>query len=139
MITRHTACSSLREKRLSLRLLFLVGSGAGSLTAALLSEPKIFEIGFCGLSGIAHGLMAVWALELFLSPQSSIFVRQLGAISFTLVSLKCLWESILNAPFWGFAHFKPHGNPHRRLSCGGSREGMLHCAPILPSFSESRF
>lgn len=53
----------LAERRLAKRLGYLAGIQAAVLSAVTLSLPHVQAVGYCGLSGLAHGLMAVWCLE----------------------------------------------------------------------------
>jgi rhomboid family GlyGly-CTERM serine protease len=54
----------LLERKISRRLLFVVAGAVGSLGLSWLAAPAITTQGLCGLSGIAHGLMAVSAVEM---------------------------------------------------------------------------
>lgn len=53
----------LLEKRLARRIGYLVGIHAAVVAAVTVSLPHLQAVGYCGLSGLAHGLMAVWCLE----------------------------------------------------------------------------
>ena len=54
----------LRQGRMLGRLAYVVAAAAGGLLASWLASPAFQEVGFCELSGVAHGLMAVAGLEL---------------------------------------------------------------------------
>src|SRR6187401_911250 len=56
--------SGLREPKRFNRLAFVVASALGSLLVSIFAAPQIYSVGLCGLSGIAHGLMAISALEM---------------------------------------------------------------------------
>lgn len=55
--------AQLAETRLGRRLGYLLGIHTAVTTAVTMSLPGVQAAGYCGLSGIAHGLMAVWCLE----------------------------------------------------------------------------
>ena len=83
----------LAEKRWR-RLVFAAASAAGSLLAALWASPLIADHGLCGLSGAAHGLMAVSALELLADPQASRNIRAVALASFVAVTAKSIFELV---------------------------------------------
>lgn len=49
--------------RLRVRLACLAASAIGSACGAALGSPEFWVVGLCGLSGVAHGLMAKQGLE----------------------------------------------------------------------------
>ncbi len=55
--------AQLMETSLAKRIGYLSGIHAAVIAAVTASLPSVQAIGYCGLSGIAHGLMAVWCLE----------------------------------------------------------------------------
>jgi len=113
--------SGLREKRIS-RKLFHVGiCGIGSLAAALLFAPPIYTQGLCGLSGIAHGLMAVSALEMLGEP------RQFRA-GFTCLAIICgksIYEALTGEVLFGFMHLGLCGSPLAVCHAGGVAGGLM--------------
>ena len=58
---------SLIEASAVRRLTYVFAAGAVSLLISWVTAPGMSTSGLCGLSGIAHGLMAVSALELIAS------------------------------------------------------------------------
>ncbi len=120
-----TLYPSLLERRPTKRLAFLAATGIGSLTAALLFHPEVATIGFCGLSGIAHGMMAVWSLQLIKHSMSSRPTRLLGFLSLTVVILKCAVELVWQSPVIGFAHFHLMGTPILPSHAGGVVGGLV--------------
>ena len=56
--------TGLREPCRARRLGYVLAAAVGSLVVSLWAAPVIWSIGLCGLSGIAHGLMAVTGLEM---------------------------------------------------------------------------
>ena len=59
--------TGLQEKRVTRKLIYMLICGGFSLAAALIFSPEIETRGLCGLSGIAHGLMAYSGLEIMQS------------------------------------------------------------------------
>ena len=55
--------AQLAERSLARRVGYLLGIHAAVVAAVTASLPSVQAMGYCGLSGIAHGLMAVWCLE----------------------------------------------------------------------------
>jgi membrane associated rhomboid family serine protease len=56
--------SCLEEQRKFVRFLYVGCASAGSLLLSLAVAPAISRSGLSGLSGIAHGLMAITAMEM---------------------------------------------------------------------------
>jgi len=79
--------AGLREPSLLRRLAFAASSAAGALAAAVLLHEETAVLGYCGLSGAAHGLMAVSALELALG-RAGAGLRRAGVILLAIVAVK---------------------------------------------------
>lgn len=120
----------LMEKRLCFRLSYVAATAVGSLLTALWAAPVIEQLGFCGLSGVAHGLMAVSALEWIVFSKNDKLVSRLGMLSFVIVITKCLWEAATNQPLVGFMHFSLMGTPIVVCHAGGVVGGVLAFASI---------
>jgi len=95
--------------------------GAGSLGASLIPSP--LTDGLCGLSGIAHGLMAVSALEIMRSTDRSL--QNAGMICFITVVLKSIYEAFTVTIAFGFLHFGSIGNAVPICHAGGVLGGIL--------------
>jgi len=110
--------STLAETRLSRRLGYVFAAGAGSLLLSWAAAPDPAN-GLCGLSGIAHGLMAVSAVELIIAhaPRSS--ERRLGWISLGLVIGKAAFEALTSRMFLSFLDFGMLGTPVAVSHAGG--------------------
>ena len=106
---------SLEQRRLS----HLVAAGAGSLLASLWYWPTIGQTGLCGLSGMAHGLMAVSALEMIRRQD------RLGWLCLLLVAGKSIWEAVTGQVFFTWLHFGLMGTPVAVCHLGGVVGGML--------------
>jgi rhomboid family GlyGly-CTERM serine protease len=113
--------SGLAEKRLLRRILYVIVCGATSLTAALIFSPLIYTQGLCGLSGIAHGLMAISALEMMGQKENF----RVGLLSLALVFSKSIYEAIVGDVFFAFLHFGLCGTPLAVCHAGGVFGGIL--------------
>ncbi len=115
---------SLLEKKLVRRMAYLAASVAGSVLAAWLAYPAISNAGLCGLSGIAHGLTAISALEMMLFFPAGSAEWRIGLISFLLVAGKATLEALTGHMFLTFLHFGLMGEPVA-VSHGGGVLGAL--------------
>jgi rhomboid family GlyGly-CTERM serine protease len=108
---------SLLDSSLARRLGYVVAGGVGSLVASWVATD--LPTGLCGLSGVAHGLMAVSAVEMVtaFSPESA--ERRLGWMSLGLVLAKATYEAITGRMFLGFLHFGLLGAPVAVSHAGG--------------------
>jgi len=113
--------NGLEEKSLPVRLLYGMGAGAGSLLLALVAEPSISFRGLSGLSGIAHGLMAVSALEMLRHPGQ----RRWGWSALILVAGKSAYELWTGRVFFEFMHMGLCGQPLAACHAGGVIGGLL--------------
>ncbi len=116
----------LREASTRRRLLYVVACAAGSLGVSLISSP--LSNGLCGLSGIAHGLMAISALEIIRSSDRAL--RHAGMICFFVVVIKSLYEAVTGNIAFNFLHFGSIGNAVAICHAGGILGGVA-CYAIL--------
>jgi rhomboid family GlyGly-CTERM serine protease len=89
--------ANLDLPRRAARLGCLFSCATGSLLAALWCEPRIGELGLCGLSGVAHGLMACVSLQAVASPGISRAVAMTNALG--LFGKSCLEGATGEAAF----------------------------------------
>jgi rhomboid family GlyGly-CTERM serine protease len=108
---------SLIELSLGKRLAYLVGGAVGSVTAAWASSGS--ASGLCGLSGIAHGLMAVSALELVSSQPSHSAEWRVGLATFAFVVGKAMYEALSGHMFFAILDFGLLGDPISVSHAGG--------------------
>lgn len=113
---------SLLERRTLVRLAYVVATAFGSLAASWIASPTISTSGLCGLSGIAHGLMAVSAIEMLSGDNTE---RRIGWISLILVLGKASFETITGRMFFGFLDFGLLGNPVAVSHAGGILGGLI--------------
>ncbi len=120
----------LEEKRHVCRLAYVMGAGIGSLVLALSLEASISFRGLCGLSGIAHGLMAVTALEMIEKKDHQF----LGLLSLLLVVSKSAWELWTGQVVFASLHFGDYGIP--LVACHGG--GILGAVLVYGGFYKCR-
>jgi rhomboid family GlyGly-CTERM serine protease len=116
---------SLVEASAVRRLLYVLAAGASSVLFAWATAPTVSTSGLCGLSGIAHGLMAVSALEFVASQPPGSAVRRIGHISFLLVVGKAAVEALSGRMFFTFLHFGLMGDPVAVSHAGGIIGGLF--------------
>lgn len=115
----------LAEQSRIKRTLYVVGCGISSLLAAIFVQGGIDSIGYCGLSGIAHGLMAVCALEMIRSVSSNKSVKPVGVLCLGLLIGKCLVEAFTGRMVFSFFHTDLIGSPVALAHGGGVLGGCV--------------
>ena len=105
----------------AIRFFYVISSAAFSLGAAVLSSPIIDQLGLCGLSGIAHGLMAVSALEMMRKKQDF----RTGLVCLLLVVSKSIYEALTGEVLFSFLHFGLYGTPLAACHAGGVLGGIV--------------
>lgn len=113
--------TGLRERRITFRLVCVAVCGLSSLIFGLAFSPMIDTMGLCGLSGIAHGLMALSALESMAHEQD----RLPGIVSFGIVSAKSLYELATGQVLFEFLQLGLCGTPMAACHAGGVAGGIL--------------
>ena len=113
---------SLLERSSGRRLALVFGSAIGSLAAAW-SSPTA-ATGLCGLSGVAHGLMAVSAIELLSTHRPHSAERRVGLATFAFVVAKAGYEALSGHMFFAFLDFGLLGSPVAVSHAGGIIGGI---------------
>jgi rhomboid family GlyGly-CTERM serine protease len=113
---------SLAERRVFVRLGYVVATAAGSLVASWIAAPNISTSGMCGLSGVAHGLMAISAIEML---GREITERRIGWLCLMLVVGKAAFEATTGKMFFGFLDFGLLGSPVAVSHAGGILGGSI--------------
>ena len=103
------------------KALYIFGAGCGTLLLACVADPHISQRGLSGLSGIAHGLMAVSALEM-LECKSH---RGWGQFMLLIVILKSVYELWSGRVLFDFIHMGMCGQPLAASHTGGVIGGIL--------------
>jgi rhomboid family GlyGly-CTERM serine protease len=109
--------SGLEEKSWITRVGYVVASAAGSLVVSLLCSPQVASVGLCGLSGIAHGLLAISALEMMRSNDK--VIARAGWVTFAIIIGKATIEAITGSVVFDFLHFGNVGTPIAVGHAGG--------------------
>ena len=97
-------------------------TGCGKSTMA----DAIATAGFCGLSGIGHGLMAVAGVELTAGGRGGRAYRA-GLVVLALVVLKSAYEALTGHVFFESGHVGDVGTPLVFCHAGGVIGGLLFC------------
>ncbi len=113
--------SSLSINRSIWRLATVGCCAAGSLLLPLSVAPQIDQLGLCGLSGVAHGLAAISALEMLRQPTNS----KLGGFLLAGLLLKTGWELFTGSAFLQQLHLGEIGVPIVTSHAGGVLGGLL--------------
>jgi rhomboid family GlyGly-CTERM serine protease len=113
--------TGLGEKRASRKLLTVGICGGSGLLAPLLFAPDIYTQGLCGLSGIAHGLMAYSGLEMM---QDKTTVKT-GVVCLIIVTAKSIYEAVTGTVFFSFLLFGLCGIPIAVCHVGGVLGGIM--------------
>ncbi len=123
----------LAGNRQGVRLAYLLICGACSLAAVIAFSPSVQSLGFCGLSGIGHGLMAITNLALIREKES----RGLGAICLGLLFLKVGYECLSGQVLF---HLGLCGTPLAASHAGGLVGGLAAfvCIPAFTPCKTSR-
>ncbi len=116
--------SGLNDPRSVGRIFQLLASAAGSLLLPLWLAPEIYTLGLCGLSGVAHGLFAVTALELATDNKKDTFLKKAGILLLIGVLLKCTVEMAAGQVFLSSLHLGTIGTPIVATHAGGALGGI---------------
>lgn len=104
------------------RLKVVLFTGIGSLLGAVMFSDLIAEHGLCGLSGIAHGLMAVVSLE-WISDHRK---RRQGWVLFLIIIGKTVMECVTGDVMFASMHLGRCGLPIVSCHAGGVTAGLLY-------------
>ena len=113
--------TGLNEKRGSRKLLTVGICGSSGLLAPLIFAPDIYTQGLCGLSGIAHGLMAYSGLEMMQDRRTV----KTGIACLTIVVAKSIYEAVTGTVFFSFLLFGLCGIPIAVCHLGGVLGGII--------------
>lgn len=111
----------LEEKSALVRLSYVLCAAIGSLLLPLGFSPEIGHLGLCGLSGIAHGLMAISALEMYCSVEH----KKLGTLLSGGLLTKTSWELWSGTAFLQNIHLGDIGHPIVTTHAGGVLGGLI--------------
>ncbi len=105
------------------RIGYVLVCGAGSLLASFWCSPIIQTRGLCGLSGIAHGLMAITSLDQMTGSRDKT-LRRAGAVTFIIVITKSIFEAVTGRIVFENLHFGALGSPVAVCHAGGVLAGL---------------
>ncbi len=111
----------LEEKRILSKTLYIIGPSVGALLLAWTLDPSVFQRGLSGLSGIAHGLMAISALEMLCHKNQ----RTWGIVSLSVVVVKSIYELWSGQVLFEFMHMGLCGQPLAASHAGGVIGGVF--------------
>lgn len=111
--------AGLSSRRTKDRLAAVLFAGAGSLLASMAVAPEVATIGLCGLSGIAHGLMASCGIELARSIPRGSREQLWGCACLLAVAAKSLFEVLHGRCLFEPFDFGQLGSPIVACHAGG--------------------
>jgi rhomboid family GlyGly-CTERM serine protease len=111
----------LKAIRLMKKVFYIGLSSATSLLITQLFSPIIYSNGLCGLSGIAHGLMAISGIEMMRKKED----YHVGLACVTLVVGKSAYELYAGNVIFSFMHMGLCGIPAAASHGGGVLGGVL--------------
>lgn len=109
----------LEEKSRGRRVLYVAAGMAGSLILPAITSPIIGTTGLAGLSGCAHGLMAITGLELISRYPNGDTLRNTGYIILGTVVVKSLIEAFTGQVMFAGLHLGDVGTPVAESHMGG--------------------
>ncbi|MFI4910372.1 MAG: rhombosortase [Sedimentisphaeraceae bacterium JB056] len=113
--------SQIQQKSIRKKTLYVIGCGLGSLTAATIAMPFLDSVGYCGLSGIDHGLMVISGLEMLKNKS----LRSIGIAMLIIIVIKCILETISGNFVFDFLHNGMIGSPVAAAHLGGAIAAVL--------------
>lgn len=117
----------LEDRRILVLALYIMSASIGSLVLSLAIDPTISQRGLSGLSGIAHGLMAVTAVEMLWHKRQWVW----GLISLGMVTTKSAYELWSGEVLFEFMHMGMCGHPLAASHAGGVMGGLLAFALVI--------
>ena len=106
--------SQLEAKSIVRRTAYLFGIHIAVVVGVTASLGHINAIGYCGISGIAHGLMAIWCMERIFSaktsPQQKTEQWVAGIVLLGLI-VKCIYEVAVGHVLFESMHLGDVGVP----------------------------
>jgi rhomboid family GlyGly-CTERM serine protease len=111
----------IQHKKMREKFFYVVLCGIVSLGVAIIASPLIETRGLTGLSGIAHGLMAVSALEMIRKKED----LRVGLLCFLIVVSKSIYEALSGHVLFEFMHMGMCGTPVAASHAGGVLGGIV--------------
>jgi len=106
--------SQLQAKSVVKRMAYLLGIHAAVIVGVTASLGHINATGYCGISGVAHGLMAIWCMERIFSTKTTSEQKTeqwiAGAVLLGLIA-KCIYEVTVGHVVFESMHLGDVGVP----------------------------
>ena len=115
--------AALEARSQTRRLAYFAASAAGSVLLALALSPHLETAGLSGLSGVAHGLMAVAGLEM--ARGSTGTLRTAGLACTVVVVVKAAVETLTGTTLFGETTLGSSGIAIAHCHGGGVAGGLL--------------
>ncbi len=113
----------LSDQSFARRVFYMLACTFGCLGVVVLASPNVSEIGLSGLSGPAHGLMAVWSLLMMSARDKVRCVTGFGV--FAVVVAKSICEAVTGSVVFSSMHIGDVGNPIGVCHAGGVLGGIV--------------
>jgi rhomboid family GlyGly-CTERM serine protease len=112
---------SLEGRNIFKKILFILFCLSGSIISVLLFSQQINTYGYCGLSGIGHGLMLIVTFEMIKNKKNPTF----NIINLILLILKIIYEGVTRKIFFEFMYMNMCGHPFAMAHIGGVAGGIV--------------
>jgi membrane associated rhomboid family serine protease len=89
----------------------------------ILIDERLWAVGLCGLSGVAHGMMLIGALETVVHPDKNF--KKIGFLMFCAVLGKTIFEQITGSVLFAEHHLGNVGIPIAACHTGGLVGALL--------------
>lgn len=127
--------AQLAERSLAKRIGYLLGIHAAVIAGVTWSLPAVEAVGYCGLSGLAHGLMAVWCLERMGGGGADRVERRLAMGVLAGLVVKCVYEVAAGHVLFESTHLGDVGVPVVASHLAGVlgavvMYGLFHVTPL---------
>lgn len=124
---------ALENRTRAARIAAVAACALSSLGVAWLACPLVAGIGLRGLSGIAHGLLAITSIEMIAARGK--LDRIFGTLSLAVVIVKSCVEAMTGQVMLGAFHFGMLGTPIAVCHAGGVLGGLIFLAFSYPPTS----
>lgn len=114
--------AGMKERRMSIRIIYFLACAAGSVIAVFMSA-SFYNYGYCGLSGVGHGILAINALELLVSQEKA--ERTAGKVAVGILLVKSAVEVFTGVPLFASLHIGDIGIALVESHIGGIAAGII--------------
>ena len=128
----------LSEPRMIKRVLYFLLSAVGTTLVAHVGSPLTEQIGLCGMSGVAYGLVAVCGLEMMGEDRLRGRSMVLGLLCLGVVTACAMVEAITGKGFYSYMDCGLLGQPIAIAHAGGVLGGIVAYAAMNRPRSTTR-